>query len=383
MKTVINFALLCATILVLPCVAAAGDKIITNAKVWTGNPAQPWAKSIAISDERIVAVGENELIRRFPNADNINANGRLVLPGFIDNHTHFMDGSASLVSVRTQAAESKLAFVDIIKKFADDLPRGEWIIGGLWDHEKWGGELPHKVWIDTVTKGHPLFLLRTDGHMAIANSLVLELAGISRDTADPEGGMIVRDANGEPTGILKDKAMELVWDIMPEMSEQRAAKTFDAGIQEALKNGVTQIHNMSSWDNIAVFKKAKAENRLKVRTYYFPYIASRHKLAAMIRKDGKGDNWLRFGGVKELVDGSLGSTTAWFYQPYTDKPTSNGFPLMQMQALKNSLKESQALGLQLAIHGIGDQANDQILKLFAEIDTRGHRPRIEHAQHLT
>jgi predicted amidohydrolase YtcJ len=359
-------------------------KIFYNGKIWTGNNKQPWVDTIAVKNERIIEVGNKQIITNHPDATIYDLQGKLTLPGFIDNHTHFMDGSASLLSIQTQYATSSKEFIDLIKNYAETTPKDEWIIGGLWDHEAWEGNLPHKDWIDQFTKDKPLFLLRTDGHMAFANSIVLKLAGITKDTMDPEGGLIVRDAKtNEPTGVLKDNAMNFVWDVIPALTEQQADTLFDAGIKEALENGVTQVHNMSNWDNIEIFKRAKKQARLKIRAYYFPHISTRHKLADMIKKEGKGDDWLRFGGVKELVDGSLGSTTAWFYEPYTDEPDSNGFPLMNMAALKKSIQDAHAYGFQLAIHGIGNQTNDEILKIFEEINVKGHRPRIEHAQHLT
>ncbi|MBT6036309.1 MAG: amidohydrolase [Kordiimonadaceae bacterium] len=359
------------------------SKIITNANVWTGNEAQPWAEVVVMDGERIIAVGGAELNTEYSGAEMIDAGGKLVLPGFIDNHTHFMDGAATLLSIKTFGSTSREDFVGRIRDYAQDIPAGEWISGGSWDHELWGGELPHKDWIDDITGDNPLFLLRTDMHMAIANSATLKLAGVTKDTPDVEGGLIVRDENGEPTGVLKDNAMNYVWKIFPELTTEQADRTFDAGITEALENGVTQVHSMGGFSSLDYFKKAKAEGRLKIRAYYLPHISYRHQLAELIEKEGKGDNWLRLGGVKELVDGSLGSTTAWFYEPYADEPDTNGFPLMQMDELKKSLEEAHAYGFQLAIHGIGDQTNDEILKLFEEIGAAGHRPRIEHAQHLT
>ena len=175
-----------------------GLKIITNAKIWTGNDAQPWAEVVVVKDERIVAVGGAELEGLHAGAEKIDAGGNLMLPGFIDNHTHFMDGSASLLGIRTQSTKSSQEFIDTVRDYAATSPEGEWIVGGLWDHEAWEGNLPHKDWIDQYTQDKPLFLLRTDGHMAIANSVVLEIAGITKDTPDPEGGTIVRDEDGEP-----------------------------------------------------------------------------------------------------------------------------------------------------------------------------------------
>ena len=365
----------------------SADKIISNATVWTGNPNQQWANTIVIKDSRIIAVGDSSLTEQYQAQKIINAQGKLVLPGFIDNHTHFMDGANSLVSVDTYGSKTIEDFLGIIKNFAATAPKDEWITGGLWDHEAWGGELPHKDWLDEISTEIPMFLMRTDGHMAIANSKVLELAGITNDTANPEGGIILRDENGEPTGIIKDKALNLILAVLPPVTDEKNALTFDIGIAEALKNGVTQIHNMSenakSWNNIAIFEKAKAEGRLKIRTYFFPHISMRQEIAEKIKAEGKGDEWLRFGGVKELVDGSLGSTTAWFYEPYTDSLDTCGFALMQMDALKQSIKEAHELGLQLAIHGIGDKTNDEILNIFEELNVKGSRARIEHAQHLS
>lgn len=389
LKIIISFSLL----LIAACSApetedssnntSSADKIITNAKVWTGNEAQAWAEVIVIKDDRIIAVGGSELKSQYSGAEVIDADGQLVLPGFIDNHTHFMDGAATLLSIKTFGSTSKEDFSGRIRDYVKDLPKGEWITGGSWDHELWGGELPHKDWIDEFTGDNPVFLLRTDMHMAIANSATMKIAGVDKDTPDVEGGLIVRDENGEPTGVFKDNAMNYIWEVFPELTTEQAKRTFDAGVQEALENGVTQVHSMGGFSSLNYFKQAKEEGRLKIRAYYLPHISYRHQLAELIEKEGKGDNWLRLGGVKELVDGSLGSTTAWFYEPYTDEPDTNGFPLMQMDELKKSLEEAHAYGFQLAIHGIGDQTNDEILRLFEEIGAAGHRPRIEHAQHLT
>lgn len=388
MNKFLKFSLL---LLIASCVSTSafgGDKIIVNAKVWTGNVEQPWLETIVIKDNRIAAVGDRSLAESSTIAERIDAKGKLVLPGFIDNHTHFMDGAASLVSVDTQSAKTTIEFINAIADYAQNQPDtiqsdGHWIIGGIWDHEAWGGELPNREWIDPFTRSRPVFLLRTDGHMALANTAVLDIAGITNDTPDPAGGVIVRDKDGVATGILKDNAMNLVWDKIPPMSDAETDRVFDAGIEEAVKNGVTQIHNMSTWNNIEIFERAKNQGRLKIRTYYFPHISNRHKLAKRIEQQGKGDRWLRFGGVKELVDGSLGSTTAWFYEPYTDSPETSGFALMEMQDLKKSLQEAHNYGLQLAIHGIGDRANDELLALFADLNLKGHRARIEHAQHLS
>jgi predicted amidohydrolase YtcJ len=394
-RTVLGLSILmlsaCSEDVAKPVIASSStanaDTMILNAKAWTGNPNQPWVDTIAIKDSRIVALGGKSLENDFNANTTIDAGGKMILPGFIDNHVHFMDGAATLLNIDTQSAKTKPAFIKAIEEYALVTPKGEWITGGIWDHEAWGGELPHKDWIDQVTEENPVFLIRTDGHMGIANSLVLKLVGIDKNTADPEGGLIVRDANGEPTGMLKDNAMQLVTAAMPQLSTEQQNRLFDAAVSEALKNGVTQVHHVdereSQWRNIAIFEQAKAEGRLKIRAYYIPHISNRKRLAQRIKSKGKGDEWLRFGGVKQLVDGSLGSTTAWFYKPYDDARETSGFPLMPMDDLKKTIAEAHELGLQLVIHGIGDRTNDEILRIFDELNVSGSRPRIEHAQHLS
>ncbi|MDG1438317.1 MAG: amidohydrolase, partial [Emcibacteraceae bacterium] len=252
------------------------------------------------------------------------------------------------------------------------------------DHESWGGELPHKKWVDDGTKVNPLFLYRTDGHIGFANSVALKFAGITKDTPDPEGGIIIRDENGEPTGTLIDNAMYLVSKLYPNPTDEKIDEMFDAGMTEALMNGVTQVHSvdMAVWDNLKIYNRAKAENRLKIRTYYFSHISKRHELAAMIARDGTGDDFLRFGGVKVMADGALGSGTAWFHEGYSDEPDNSGFPIWSMDELKVMVQESHDYGFQLAIHAIGDKANDEVLDIIEAVGAKNSRARIEHAQHV-
>ena len=372
-------------VLMVPFLAIAQDKVIVNGKVWTGNDEQPWAEAIAIQDNRIVAVGSsNDISSKYMSAEKIDVGGKLVLPGFIDNHVHFMDGSSSLVNVQTFSAKTPDDFSNIIADYAKTMEKGAWMLGGIWDHMNWGGELPRKEWIDEATKDNPLFLGRTDGHTAFANSAALKFAGISKDTPDPAGGVIVRDDNGEPTGVLIDNAMYMVSKIYPTPTDEAIDAAFDAGIDEALRNGVTEVHSidMTIWDNLSIFKKAKAENRLKIRTYYVSHISKRHELAEMIASEGKGDDFLRFGAVKIMSDGALGSGTAWFYDDFSDEPGNSGFPLLPMADVKVQAQEAHDYGFQLAIHAIGDKANDEILSIIDQIGAKDNRARIEHAQHV-
>lgn len=352
--------------------------------IWTGDKNQPWASAMVVENGVFKAVGKsNELLTQFSGAQLKYLDSGLVVPGFADNHTHFMDGAAELLAVDTYNAKTKEAFVAVIAEYAKAMEPGKWMIGGIWDHETWGGELPSKDWIDEYTADNPVFLLRLDGHMAIANSRALELAGMSAKAADIKGGTIVRDAKGDLTGLLKDNAMNQVFAVIPPLTRAEQDEIFNAGVQEALRNGVTQIHDMGRWEDLALFKRAKSEGRLPIRTFFYAPIAKRQELAAMIEEEGAGDDHLSWDGVKELTDGSLGSGTAWFYEPYADDPSTSGFPLMPFEDYEESIAEAHNLGLKLAIHAIGDQANDRLLDILEKLGPFETAPRIEHAQHLS
>lgn len=366
--------------------AYSATTLIKGGKVWTGDPDQPWAESVLINDNRIAEVWSGEKDVNGADIKVIDAKGRLVLPGFIDNHVHFMAGGESITTMRFNDVKTKEDFINIIANYAKSMPKGEWIIGGVWDHEVWGGELPTKEWVDAVTPDNPLYLGRTDGHMALANSLALAAAGVDKNTKDIEGGLIVRDAHGNPTGMLKDTAMTLVNEKIPPRSEQRLDQILQAATQHALKNGVTQVHNMSigEWDNFKIFTEAREQERLKIRIALYGRYDEREALAEKLNEQGgRRDDWLWYTGVKLMADGSLGSGTAWFYNPYEDDPSQNGFPIVTMKELHTMMKNVNDLGLQLAVHGIGDQANDKVLDIFDELKIEKIRPRIEHAQHLT
>ena len=382
-----NFSgvLLCGLLAASPANADSSVTLYSGAPIWTANPEQPWASALVVDGERIVAVGEKDaLLTEYPDAARQKLPGDLVVPGLIDNHTHFMDGSEELLSVDTYNARDKADFIQRIADFAAQSEPGAWIIGGIWDHESWGGELPRRQWIDAHTPDNPVFLLRTDGHMAIANSRAIELAGINDDTPDPEGGTMVRDRQtGSLTGVLKDNAMNFVFDVIPARTPAERDRIFDAGMEEAASHGVTQIHNMGRWEDLPLFRQAQEQGRLRVRTVFYPPLGKRRELAALIDSEGAGDDWLNWNGVKALTDGSLGSTTAWFYEPYTDEPHTNGFPLKPFEQLEPEIAEAHELGLKLAIHAIGDQSNDLLLDIFERLGPFQVAPRIEHAQHLT
>jgi len=368
------------------------DRIFVNAKIWTGNEAQPYATAIAISGTSLLFVGSDEDVGKYrgSNTEVIDAEGSFIVPGFVDNHTHFLSGGFQLASVNLRQASTPAAFAELVESFAADAISGAWITGGDWDHEAWGGELPTREWIDDVTPDNPVFVNRLDYHMALANSHVLKLAGITRETPDPSGGTIVRDPEtGEATGILKDEAMNLVYAIMPDPPDESFDSAFLRAQSHALERGVTQIHDVGSyggWQDLEVFSRIKDRGQLEMRIYSLVNLSTWERLREYISENGKGDEWLRWGGLKTLVDGSLGSTTGLFYEPYADAPHTSGLFMGDSTAIRTQILGADAAGLQLAIHAIGDKANDWVLDVLDDVvqinGVRDRRSRIEHAQHL-
>ncbi len=366
------------------------DLILTGGVVWTGAPGVEAGTAVAIGEGQVLHVGSDVEVRRFlgPGTRAIALDGRMVVPGFIDNHTHFMGGGFQLGSVELRDAATPAEFARRIGAFARTRPAGRWIIGGDWDHELWGGALPRREWIDSLTREHPVFVSRLDGHMGLANGLALELAGIARETPDPDGGTIVRDPRtGEPTGVLKDAAMALVHRVMPAPTEAELDEAFDRAQAHALARGVTLVDDMGAWSHLETYRRARRSGRLKLRIYAFVPLASWERLRDYVAREGSGDSRLRWGGLKGFVDGSLGSTTAWFYEPYADAPGTAGLLTTDTASLRRWIREADAAGFHVAVHAIGDRANDWLLDAFAAAaeanGQRDRRFRIEHAQHLT
>jgi predicted amidohydrolase YtcJ len=366
---------------------------IINANIWTGDPEQPWAEALAARGDQIVLVGSTADIRKAAGAlQPVDAGGRLVLPGFIDSHVHFIDGGFRLASVQLRDARTREEFVARIKAFAGTLPPGSWITGGDWDHSLWGGELPARDWIDAVTPANPVWVARLDGHMALANTAALKAAGIAKSTPDVAGGTIVRDVNGEPTGVLKDNAMSLVDKVVPPSSAQMEDRALAAAMKYVAERGVTSIHNMGTWSQLATFARAHQAGTLSTRIYAAVPLADWERLRDVVSKrehggsDGHGDEWLRVGALKGFVDGSLGSHTAAFRQPFTDAPKDTGLLVNKPEDLYKWISGADKAGLHVMVHAIGDRANGMILDIYDRVSHENgqhdRRFRIEHAQHL-
>jgi predicted amidohydrolase YtcJ/beta-lactamase class A len=369
------------------------DLVLTHGRLWTGDKNRPWVEAMASRGERIIALGTQDDIQKLvgPRTRVIDLKGQLALPGFIDDHTHFMPGGFQLLSVDLRDAGTQKEFARRIKEKAVKLGSGKWVTGGDWDHELWpGGPLPTRELIDPVTPDNPVFVGRFDGHMALANSVVLRMAKITRETQDPPGGTIVRDSRtGEPTGILKDAAMGLVWPLVPDSTMAEKEEALRAAMAEAGRVGVTSIQDITSWSDFALYQNFRDAGKLTLRIYARTPMSQWKPQADYVARHGAGDSWLRLGGVKAFMDGSLGSTTALFFEPYVDAPDTTGLMAEDNQPegkLRKNILDADKAGLQCSIHAIGDKADHLLLDYFEEAEKvngpRDRRFRIEHAQHL-
>ena len=369
------------------------DLVLLNGKIWTVNDKQPEAEAVAILGQRIVAVGANADIRKLIGKTTkvIDLQGKRAVPGFNDAHVHFLDGGAGLASVQLRDAKTPEEFRKRIGEFAAKLPKGRWVLNGNWDHENWTpANLPTRQLIDAVTPDNPVFINRLDGHMCLANSLALKLAGVTRETKDPDGGTIVRDTQGEPTGVLKDAAMNFVYKVIPAPSEDEMIEAVKAAMKYAAENGVTSVQDMSAAPEVlAVYQRLLKQDELTVRISGHQPLAEWQRLARVGLKAGFGNDKLQVGALKGFADGSLGSTTALFFAPYLDDPKTAGLPSDEMfpeSKMRERILGADKAGLQVAVHAIGDKANQTILDFFAAAEkqngARDRRFRIEHAQHL-
>ena len=369
------------------------DLIFTNSVMWTVNPNQPWAEALAIKGNKILKVGSTSEMERITGTATkvINLDGAFVLPGFTDCHTHFLDGGFSLSNVQLREAATKDEFVLLIGDKVRELGKGIWVLNGNWDHQRFDPpELPTKEWIDPVTPDNPVCVNRHDGHMVLVNSVALKLAGISKDTPEPEGGEILKDPQtGEPTGILKDAAMDLVMEHIPEPALEEKITATEAALRYANSFGVTSIHDMAYASNFEVYQELLNQNKLSARLKVYIPISAIDLLTGPEKSVFPTRDFLKIAGLKGFVDGSLGSSTALFFDPYSDDPAKRGLLVADMfpeGIMGDRLLDADQAGLQVAIHAIGDEANHIILDLFEEVmkknGQRDRRWRIEHAQHL-
>ena len=361
---------------------------VINAKIWTANHLKPLAEAISVSGNLITTVDSNKEVRKLLNKNTlvIDAKGQILIPGFTDSHLHFIEGGLRLKSVQLRDALTPEDFIARIKAFAETIKPGTWITGGDWNHELWGGELPCREWIDKVTPNNPIWINRLDGHMALANSIALKAANITKDTPDIKGGTIVRSSNGEPTGIFKDNAMKLITRIIPEPSEEMKDKALKSAMQYVARQGVTSVHNMGTWNELEIFERAHNEGKLHTRISAAVPLETWEQLYDKINSEGNGDQWLRIGALKTFMDGSLGSHTAAFFEPYADAPNDTGLLLTQPEKLNYLISRADKAGLQIITHAIGNRAINIVLNIYERVarknGRRDRRFRIEHVQHI-
>ena len=376
-----------------PQLRPAADLIVTNAKIWTVDKQRPTAEAVAVIGQRIVGVGSSAEIDRWrgPETKVIDAAGKLLLPGFNDAHVHFIDGGMQLDQVQLNDATSLQEFSRRIAAQAKKTPKGEWVLGGDWDESKWTPyQLPTKDAIDAVTPNTPVLVDRYDGHAALANSLAMKLAGVTAKTPEPAGGVIVRDPQGNPTGIFKDAAVALIAKAVPPLSHERRLRAVRRAMELAASVGVTSVQHMNpEYAEVAAYSELADRGELITRIYAAPLEPGWQDQAKLGIRHAWGSPLLRLGALKGYADGSLGSSTAYMSQPFSDDPRNRGILSDEMhppEKMRQRLMSADAAGLQICVHAIGDRAISMVLDMYADIvkahGDRDQRFRIEHAQHM-
>ncbi len=365
------------------------DFVYENGRFYTVDETHPFASVIAVRNGKIVYSGDQFPVElNGPQTIHYNLHGRFALPGMNDSHLHFMGGGFSLLRIDLRYASGKQDFINQIAAYAGSIPKGEWILGGNWDHTLWEGRpLPDREWIDAVTPDNPVFINRLDGHMALANSLAIELAGIDNAITTPLGGAIVRRPDGELSGVFKESAQNLISRVIPEAGMEMKLIAARAAIKHLLERGITSVQDMGSWSDLTVYKKLLEQGELKVRIALYPPLPQWKKIKEL-KEQIPHSPFLKVIGFKGFMDGSLGSETARFFKPYLTNPENRGLWNEQTQPPEKMLNRIHAAvkaGYQVVIHAIGTEANAQLLETYVQIsgkNTAGHRFRIEHAQHL-
>lgn len=376
--------------------AFAADLVLLGGKVWTVDRDRPEAQAVAIWRDRIVKVGTDAEVKALvgPKTKVIALAGRRVVPGFHDSHLHFLGGGEQLSRVELKDAKDEGDFGRRLREFDQKLPKGRWMLGGNWDHDRtFDGKLPTAAMVDKYVPDRPVFIRRYDGHMAIANTAALKLAKVTADSKEPAGGVIYRLEDGKtPSGILKDNAMGLVDRLIPEPDEAEITDSVRAAMRACAENGLTSVQDMDGSSAqtrrtlFRVLQRLARDRQMTVRLDLRWPIAARRDVADLGAEANYGNDFVRVGGVKGFMDGSLGSSTARFFEPYEGGGTNVGVFVTPPDAMANMIREADKAGLSIAVHAIGDEANAVLLDLFAatakQNGPRDRRFRIEHVQHL-
>ena len=377
------------------------DALVVNAHVYTVNGAQPWAETIAIRMGKIVAVGGADDLEKLrgPATKVIDAGGRLVLPGFTDSHIHFLEGSVTLLRVHLDDAKTIPEIQKLVKEFADKHPDHPWILGRGWTYPTFGeAALPDKKYLDEIVPDRPVYLTAFDGHTAWANSKALALAGITKQTPDPPNGKFVRDANGEPTGAIKEDADSAFQRVVPIPTREERLDALRAGMREANRMGLVRVHcaanvglASSDFENLDLYDELHRKSELSVRIYVAfemdpPGItAKKSQLIEQARKKYH-DEWVSAGAIKFFLDGVVESHTAAMLAPYSDDPTQIGTLFWDPSKYKKTVQQLDRDGFQIFTHAIGDKAVRTALDAYENATHTNHtqgRPRIEHIETIS
>lgn len=366
---------------------------LVNGRIWTGDPRRPWVDALAVSDGRVVAVGNSDAIELLAgDAEVIDVRQRLVLPGFIDTHTHLLDLGDPTRTVNLATVRSRRQFVTRLATAAADHPAGSWLVGREWDQRLWGDTLPHRDWIDRVTPDHPVWLLQRDQQMGLANSLALKRAGVATGTP---GAQTAADGPEGPrlTGLLTGAARRQLEAVIPAPAPAARDGALDYALREAAVRGVTSVHHIGTWDDLDVFRRALDDGRLTLRIYAAVPIGTWVRLDRAIGvrafggPDGRGDEWLRVGAVHVAFDGSLPARTAAFDAAYTDTSVETGQLSIDIDTVRALVIAADDAGMQIMARAVGDRANRAALDLYEQVvdrhGTRDRRFRVELAQHLS
>ena len=360
-----------------------------NGRIYTNDPSDPWAAAMLVRGEEIIAVGDEDELSALTETGTkvVDLEQHFVMPGFNDAHVHLGGAGEDWLAVRLFGAGTVAELQKRLAAAVAEHKEGEWINGRGWDHTLWPEKtFPNRQQLDEVSPKNPVLLTHVSGHVAVANSLALKLAGISRDTASPPGGEIEKDGNGEPTGMLKEgSAMRLVESKIPPATAEQRRRGIELALEDVAKNGVTSVQDNSAWEAFLTYRALKNDGKLTVRiTEWLPFAAPLEQLEQMRRDGGTTDPWLRTGALKMVTDGALGSRTAAMLAPYSDDAKTTGIMTIEPDKLTALAIERDKAGFQLNFHAIGDRANRVCLDAFEAAakanGPRDRRDRIEHAQ---
>ena len=373
------------------------DTIIARGKVYTGNSERPWAQAVAIHAGKIIAVGDESTVFKlgYAGTEVIEAGGRLVLPGFVDCHIHFLDGSLSLGRVNLEGAKDASDIQQRLRDYAVKHPGKDWILGRGWNYAMFGPEaLPHKKYLDEVFPDRPVFLEGFDGHTYWANSNALSAAGITNETPDPPNGAVVRDPRThEATGALKESAQELVARIVPKPSRNEKLAALRAGMNWANEHGLTRVHSAGGdFEQLDLYDELRPQGQQSLR-FYIAYFLNPPKLrpqdldAIEATRKKFHDDWIDTNAVKMMVDGVVESHTAAMLDPYSDDPSTKGSLFWNPANYIAAVAALDKRGLQLFTHAIGEYGVRTALDAYEHAEeanhTRDRRPRIEHIETIT